>query len=295
MSVIAQSAFCSTVVIDELECVQIRHPRFFAEVCLQGSQLTRFDHHSLGEFVWLSASAEYKLGQGLRGGVPICWPWFGVLEKNPAGISQSVLSKKNAHGFARTQIWQLDDIKESAHGVTLELALKQNNETLAIWPFAFELRCRFHFSDALKIELITHNTGNDTFSFSQALHTYLGVDAISQTRIMGAHKHHYVDALDQWKSKTQHGPVIISEEVDRIYLGEIEYSLNDGKHDIALTSNSASSVVWNPWINKSKTLSQFPHDAYKTMLCIENGNILNDIVKLKKNQRHVLNMTLSKQ
>lgn len=294
MQAITQSAFCSSVVMDELDCVHIQHPKFFAEICLQGGQLTQFTHHILGDFVWLSPDAQYKQGQSLRGGVPICWPWFGVLDKNPASVSQSVLTQKHAHGFARTQAWQVSHIEESAHDVTLELTLNDSQKTRAIWPYAFELTCRFHFSDTLRIELITHNTGNETFTFSQALHTYLGVADVSQTRIFGAHKHHYIDALDQWKSKEQLGPVLINEEVDRIYLGEIDYRLHDGRHNLTLSSNSASSVVWNPWVNKSKTLSQFPHHAYQNMLCIENGNILNDIVRLEKNKRHCLSMTLSK-
>jgi glucose-6-phosphate 1-epimerase len=294
MLYLSQSAFCQSINIDELECLNIDHPKFFAQICLQGAQLTQFTHRTLGKFVWLSPTAEYKTGQGLRGGIPICWPWFGVLDKNPASISEHVLSEKNAHGFARTQNWTLHDIQESAHSVTLELALKQTQASLAIWPFSFDLRCRFHFSDELRIELITHNTGSETFTFSQALHTYLDIKDIETVRIFGADKHQYADALDQWQNKIQQGPILINQEVDRVYLGRTQYQLFDGEHTLTLNSNSASSVVWNPWIKKSKTLSQFPHSAYKTMLCIENGNILNDVVNLEKNKRHCLSMTLNK-
>ncbi len=295
MTPLTHSAFCKRVTIDELECLHIEHPHFFAEICLQGAQLTQFNHTSLGEFVWLSPTAQYKKGQSLRGGVPICWPWFGVLNKNPDSIAQAVISEKNAHGFARTQTWALHDIKESAHGVRIELILKASPNTLAIWPFPFELRCVFHFGDELNIELTTYNTGERTFTFSQALHTYLGLNNhIEDVRIAGAHKHNYVDALDHWQTKQQENHIQIKQEVDRIYLGSIEYQLFDGKHTLNLKSNSASSVVWNPWIKKSQTLSQFPHNAYKEMLCIENGNILDDVVTLRQNEHHKLTMTLTK-
>ncbi|MFT5594509.1 MAG: glucose-6-phosphate 1-epimerase [Oceanicoccus sp.] len=294
MTPLTHSAFCKRIIIDELDCLHIQHPKFFAEICLQGAQLTQFTHSSLGEFVWLSPSAQYKKGQGLRGGVPICWPWFGVLDKNPTKISQAVESERNAHGFARTQMWQLQQITESVHGVSIEMTLTESPSTLAIWPFPFELRCLFHFTDELNIELTTLNTGNHPFSFSQALHTYLGIEAIERVRISGAHNHNYIDALDHWQTKQQTNHIQIQQEVDRIYLGEIEYQLFDGKNTLTINSNSASSVVWNPWINKSKTLSQFPHNAYNNMLCIENGNILGDAVTLNKNERHSLTMALKK-
>lgn len=294
MTPLKHSAFCTLKKIDELDCIEVQHPKFIAQICLQGAQLTQFTHSEKGAFVWLSPDAQYKQGQSLRGGVPICWPWFGVLEKNPDAVSQAVLTEKNAHGFARTQIWQLHEIKESVHGVSIEMELTSNPVTKAIWPYDFKLRCSFHFSDTLSIELTTHNIGTPSFTFSQALHTYLGVNKIEDVRISGAHQHSYVDALDDWQSKQQDGQIKIQQEVDRIYLGEINYGLFDGTNNISLISNSASSVVWNPWINKSKTLSQFPHTAYKNMLCIENGNILEDVMTLKKNEHHCLTMTLTK-
>ncbi|MFY0641268.1 MAG: D-hexose-6-phosphate mutarotase [Bermanella sp.] len=294
MTLLTHSAFCTLKKIDELDCIEVQHPKLIAQICLQGAQLTQFTHHDKGPFVWLSPSAQYKQGQSLRGGVPICWPWFGVLEKNPETISHAVLTEKNAHGFARTQIWQLHEIKESAHGVSVELELTANPVTRAIWPYDFSLRCRFHFSDTLSIELTTSNLGKPSFTFSQALHTYLGVNKIEDVRISGAHQHSYVDALDRWQSKQQNGHITIKQEVDRVYTGAIDYGFFDGKNNVSLTSSSASSVVWNPWINKSKTLSQFPHTAYKNMLCIESGNILDDVVTLKENERHCLTMTLTK-
>lgn len=294
MTPLKYSAFCSLKTIDDLECIEVKHPKFNAQICLQGAQLTQFTHRDKGEFVWLSPSAQYKQGQSLRGGVPICWPWFGVLDKNPASISEAVLSNKHAHGFARTQIWKLVKINESVHGVALELELTSNPVTRAIWPYDFTLRCHFHLSDELSIQLTTHNLSDSSFTYSQALHTYLQVNNINNVRISGAHQHTYVDALDHWQSKQQDGHIQIQQEVDRVYLGAIDYGFYDGKNTVSLKSNSHSSVVWNPWINKSKTLSQFPHTAYNTMLCIESGNILDDAVTLKSHERHCLSMTLTK-
>ncbi|NVK38313.1 MAG: D-hexose-6-phosphate mutarotase [Gammaproteobacteria bacterium] len=290
-----QSAFCKIVTKDELECLQIEHPKFFAEITLQGAQLTQFKHNNLGDFVWLSPDAIYQQGSSLRGGIPICWPWFGVLEKNPAIITQVLPSGLGAHGFARNQNWRITDLNERVDGVTIALQLKDNEYTRSIWPFAFELTCRFHLGDDIRMELVNYNSGDKPFAVSQALHTYFPVKNIERLKIHGANQHRYIDALDQWQSKQQHGPIEIKKEVDRIYLGVIRYEWEDEHHQFTLTSNSESSVVWNPWIDKSLTLSQFPADGYQSMMCIENGNILDNVISLMPNEHHTLNMVLTKQ
>jgi len=294
MMQVKNTQYCTLATQDQLECLHIEHPNFFAEICLQGGQLTQFKHKELGDFVWLSPTAEYKTGQSLRGGIPICWPWFGVLEKNPQAVIQNVNGPQGSHGFARTAIWQLSSIAEEQDGVIVELTLSHDEKSLAIWPFKFSLTCRFHLGDQLKVELIHHNLDSKTVHYSQALHTYFPIKHITQTQIEGAEDCTYVDALDNWQRKTQQGHILFTQETDRVYLGDIAYSLNAGTHTFNLLSNSQSSVVWNPWIDKSKTLSQFPNDAYQSMVCIENGNILDDIVSLEPNQSHTLRMTLSK-
>ena len=131
------SAFCTYTKIDEIECIEIKHPKFEAQICLQGAQLTRFKHTEHGDLLWLSPQAQYKKGASVRGGIPICWPWFGALEFNPAIIKESVktpISSSNAHGFARELPWELIEVQESAHGVEVSLQLRHNQDTLKIWP-----------------------------------------------------------------------------------------------------------------------------------------------------------------
>lgn len=291
---LSESAFCKWVTVDELSCLHINHPKFFAEIAKQGAHLTQYKHHEQGDYIWLSPTAEYKSKQSLRGGIPICWPWFGMLEKNPDSVISGVIGEQSAHGFARLQNWELVYIQESAHSVMVEFCLSENEATLKVWPYTFDLRCRFHMGEELTVELINFNTGDAPFEVTQALHTYLGISDLPNLKIQGAHQKTYIDALDDWKTKQQRGSIQISEEVDRIYLGEIQYQFSDNNHSIELTSNSESSVVWNPWIEKSKRLSQFPETAYQNMLCIENGNILDDSVTLLPKERHTLRMTLKR-
>jgi glucose-6-phosphate 1-epimerase len=278
-----KSVFCKLVKLDELTCLHIHHPKFFAEICLQGAQLTQFIPTGESPLIWLSPSAEYNKGQGVRGGIPICWPWFGSLAGNPEGIQKqacnpSIDYEKIAHGFVRTQDWSLSHYAESAHGVELSMTIEHSAETLKIWPFEFSLTCHFILSDHLEVTLETSNLSEQTMHFSQALHSYFPTTDIHDTRILGAEKQDYIDALDNWAIKNQANAISIRQEVDRIYFGKGDYRILSPQKTIRVESNSNSSVIWNPWINKSKRLSQFNDNDYQSMLCFESSNAAQDSV-----------------
>jgi glucose-6-phosphate 1-epimerase len=293
-----KSEFCQLVKQGELNCLHINHEKFFAEICLQGAQLTKFTPTNKPDLIWLSSTAEYNIAQGLRGGIPICWPWFGSMAKNPANIQQQVSNnifdyETSAHGFVRTLEWSLTEYTESKLGVELTLTIQQSAETLKIWPFEFNLTCRFILTDTLEIRLETTNLSAQVMHFSQALHSYFPTSNIHNTKIIGAKQQNYIDALDDWKIKKQDLSLLIAEEVDRIYFGKSNYKILTAKQTIGIKSNSNSSVIWNPWIDKSKRLSQFSHDDYKTMLCIESANVLEDSVSLATKGTHTLTLKVN--
>jgi len=274
------AAFCSLQTEGELECIQIKHPKFNAQLCLQGAQLTQFNSKTSGPLLWLSPDAKFEKGKSVRGGIPICWPWFGAVEFNPESVKANIPGSQGAHGFARNMLWQLDYLKESAHEVCIGLKLGHNKQTLEVWPFEFELICHFQLSNDLKMQLECKNLSKKDITLSQALHTYLPTPNIKNTLIQGAHNSQYIDALDGWKQKVQTGSVKISEEVDRIYLGHKNYRvIRDGKN-LILNSNSHSSIIWNPWIKKSQWLSHYPDTGFESMLCIESANVLDDYIPL---------------
>ncbi|MFT6154327.1 MAG: glucose-6-phosphate 1-epimerase [Bermanella sp.] len=292
------SVFCKLVKQDELYCLHINHPKFFAEICLQGAQLTQFVPVNKAKLIWLSSTAEYKIAQGLRGGIPVCWPWFGSMAKNPDIIKKQILGNSfdyetSAHGFVRTLDWSLSGYTESAQGVELALTIQQSTETLKIWPFKFNLNCRFILGNNLEVVLETKNLSNKIMHFAQALHTYLPISDILNTKIIGAEDQSYIDALDDWKVKKQNQSILIKEEVDRIYFGKADYKILTPQQTIRIESDSKSSVIWNPWIEKSKRLTQFSHDDYKTMLCIESANVLDDSVSLAPQDTHILTLKVN--
>lgn len=293
MSLLTTAAFCTSKKNDELDIIEITHPHFSARLSLQGAQLLTFKPTNKTDFLWLSESVKYKSGQSLRGGIPICWPWFGVVEKNSNEVKSAIHSEA-AHGFARTLQWQLHSLEENVQGVKISLCLESNPETLKLWPFKFKLFAHFDFTHSMTLSLETVNTDSKNMCFTQALHTYFPTTDILATSIKGLNNVSYTDALDQWQKKQQKGQVSFDEEVDRIYMSGGPFLLSSPQQNLVLeTQNSQSTIVWNPWINKSKILSQFSHSDYLNMFCVESANALEDIVRLKPNQSHSLVMTLS--
>lgn len=302
--------FCKPVTLGALDAIGIEHPLFNATLLLQGAQLIEFcpiSNH-LNNLLWLSDTAEYKQGQSVRGGIPICWPWFGDLDKNPGTIQQQVSNKNlaKAHGFARNLTWEIHSIHEDCHFVRIELALQTSAKTKDIWPFEFNLIARFTFSNTLEVELITTNLDQKEMTISQAMHTYLPTADISKTYIHPPQNRlntdiFYIDAMDNWKEKNQTGRINFNQETDRLYFfsdkkQQDHYSLRiESPNQQLLINNehSNSAVIWNPWINKSLRLSQFKANDYKTMFCIETANVMQDAKILASQEQHHLKLTLS--
>lgn len=293
-SLLQHSVFCQLIQLDELEGIEIQHPKCSATLLLQGAQLTEFRPNNTNRnLLWLSPDTEYKQGKSVRGGIPICWPWFGAANMNPKPVSESV-QKPTAHGFARNLNWQLTELKESCHQIEIVLALSSDEATLQYWPYEFKLQARFIFAEQLTVELITTNNDAKAFNISQALHTYLPTTDIKRTQINGFSGLKYVDALDGWREKTQTGAIQFKAETDRLYHAPENILAICPNNKVLLQSeNSTSAVVWNPWVKKSQGLSQFADDAYQRMFCIETANVLWDTKEIQPDTSQTLTLELS--
>lgn len=304
----ARYAFCQLNWRDQLQCIEINHPQFCATLVLQGAQLIEFSPHGETNWLWLSESAQYRRGQSLRGGIPICWPWFGDADKNPPDVQQLINDRGNsrAHGFARNEIWQLEDISESCNTVGITLSLLAENRK--DWHGQAKLSAHFLFSRKhCQLSLTTTNLSTQALALSQALHTYFPTTEIKQSRVYGLEGCSYLDALqtdnnsdngsgNNWRRMKQQAPVSFAQEVDRVYYPRsYNLRLQTPQHITNISSqNSHSCVVWNPWVNKAKRLSQFADDAYQRMLCIETANVMDDQVQLAPGESHQLQLTLSR-
>lgn len=290
--------FTNVVRINDLDVLQVRHPLFNADIALQGAQLLTFKPTDDNPWIWLSPEAEYKSGQSLRGGIPVCWPWFGVANKNPGSVANQITPSANtaaSHGFARSMNWTLQDITETCHNVIIKMVLGHNEKTLKVWPFEFNLVATFVLGRTLKVELTTENLSSNVMHISQALHTYFPCSDISNVTVSGTHGVKYTDALDGWDTKTHIGMQRFSEEVDRIFHTGGPFNLNTGLGQLLLRSNnSASAIVWNPWIDKSKRLGQFGNERYKEMFCVETANVLEDVKTIKAGESFTLDLTVER-
>ncbi|MGB0583291.1 MAG: D-hexose-6-phosphate mutarotase, partial [Limisphaerales bacterium] len=254
----------------------IRHELAAAEVYLHGGHVAAFSPAGAGEVLWMSEEAVFAPPKPIRGGVPVCWPWFGPKEGFPQ------------HGFARNRIWQ---VRGSEAG-SLTLGLSDDEESREVWPHAFDLELSVTVGARLQLALRSRNTGVEPIEIGGALHTYFTVGAIDQIAIHGLEDCEYLDSLAGGEKKRQDGPVRFAGEVDRIYLDRNAFMEIDDpvlQRRIRVSKEgSATTVVWNPWVDKSAAMGDFPNDGYKSMVCIETTNAADDVHVLQPGGEHVM-------
>ena len=266
------------------------------DICQQGAQiLSYFPDIEKPPLIWLSDCAEYVKGQGVRGGVPLCWPWFGALEYNPPAVQKMTTADAPFHGLARIVDWQLLDSRADSDALRLTLQLDAS-QGLADWPHAAMLQLQIELGERLTIRLQNHNLGSKPLAISQALHTYFAVRDIRQVAVQGLGGCSYHETLEDWQLREQAGALSFSGETDRVYLQVPEHLqiVDKGwQRRIHLrTQGSQSAIVWNPWIDKAQTLSGVASAAWQQMLCIENANVLSDHLWLEPGARHRLQLEL---
>ncbi|MHB0991132.1 MAG: D-hexose-6-phosphate mutarotase [Burkholderiales bacterium] len=272
--------------VNGLPVIEIATAAATARIAIQGGQLLEWQPAGQQPVIWVSRAAVYQAGKGVRGGVPVCWPWFGAGE---AG--------KPAHGFVRTRMWQVRATGQDGHGVFVRLGIKDDVETHAIWDHAFDLELIVHVGARLSMELITHNTGGETLRITDALHTYFRIGDIGDTEVLGLDQTVYQDKVSGQNSQVQTGPVVFAGETDRIYLDtQADCVIKDerlGRRIRIAKQGSDTTVVWNPWTEKEKTFPDMSAGEYRDMLCVETCNAANDVIVLQPGEKHSLRAELS--
>ncbi len=252
-------------------------------IAQNGAQIFGFDRVGEAPVIWISPKAIYKKGFPLRGGIPICWPWFGP---HPEG------KEKPQHGFVRIMPWELKDFSESDKGVTRSsFSLSESKDTLRFWPYRFRLTLSVEVSKALTIRLTTENTDDKPFEITQALHTYFFVGDVHDIEIQGLDGHEYVDKVKGGKEGCQKGSLVIKSETDRVYRHKGRCRLLDKRLDRVIVidkKGSGSTVVWNPWKEKARQMADFPDDGFRNMVCIEAANTMEDRVRIEPGQDFTL-------
>lgn len=261
----------------------INHPAATARVALHGAHVMEWTPAGQKPVLYLSPDALYAEDKPIRGGVPVCWPWFGG---NPANAALPM------HGLARIRAWELVRADEKDGFVAMLFRLQSSPETLAQWPHEFRCHLGVSIGATLEISLMTENTGTAPFVLTEALHTYLTVGDISRTVVRGLHEAKYLDTVggaNTWH--TQEGDIHFDREVDRQFVSTGGAVVDDpawGRQLIVDKLGSGTTVVWNPWIEKSKRLSDLPDEAYQGFLCVEAANAGEAAVNVPPGASHVL-------
>ena len=259
-----------------------------ATVYLHGAHVTSWTSPTGKEILFVSKDAIFKPPKAIRGGVPICFPQFG--DMGPL---------KQQHGFARNLAFEVEN-SSSPDQVTL--LLKYDGGKEHDFPHPFELRVTVRVADEgkqLVQSLAVKNTGEQSFTFTTALHTYFRVSDIAEARVEGLKCCKYLDSLDGRKEKTEENDAVkFEEEVDRIYAavpsdGGIKIvddgvSSSSSGHSISLeTVNLPDAVVWNPWIAKAKGMADFGDEEFRQMLCVEPAVAASGAVEVAGGGEHV--------
>jgi glucose-6-phosphate 1-epimerase len=246
-----------------------------AKLYLQGAHLTHYQPVGSAPVLFTSAHSLYQFGKAIRGGVPIVFPWFGPHPTDP---------KQAAHGWARTSVWTVEEVGvEVSDTATVSLSL-------AVDPFS--LRFTIRAGASLEMALEVHNTGGAAVRFEEALHTYLSVADVRQVRVEGLDGREYLDKVDGGLRKTQSGPITVTGETDRVYLDTPDtvtvYDPAGGRRIVVSKENSATTVVWNPWVDRAKRLADFGDDEWPSMICIETANAAENAVIVPPAGRHTM-------
>jgi glucose-6-phosphate 1-epimerase len=228
------------------------------------------------DMMFVSSQAYYQTGKAIKGGTPICWPWFGPDPENQGRAS---------HGFVRDRLWQVRDVVSTQNGATqVTMGLVDLPETRAIWNYSFDLSIVITVGQTLTINLVTRNTGSESFSITQALHTYFKIGDLNQVRVLGLENKVYVDKVDRGQQKTQSGVVTFSGECDRIYLDvPPQLTIEDRalNRQIKVTAtNSKTAIVWNPGVDISAKMADLGDRDYEHFVCVETANAANEIIEI---------------
>jgi glucose-6-phosphate 1-epimerase len=256
-----------------------------ALISMYAGQILSFqpnDEHE--DLLFLSQKSYYDEGKAIRGGIPVCWPWFGAASSDP---------QRPNHGFVRNSLWTVLGAEAVTYLETkVKLGVMESSKSEALWQQAFALELEISVGKSLNLELTTRNTGNDVFSITQAFHSYFQVGNIKQVKVLGLENSQYFDKLDKGVQKTQIGAVTVSEEVDRIYTDvKKELIIDDLAFDrrilISSTGNNTA-VVWNPWMETTAKMADLEDDDYQRFICVEAGNVATDVVQIPPGGKYSL-------
>jgi D-hexose-6-phosphate mutarotase len=237
--------------------------------------------------LWLSDLVKFQQGKAIRGGVPICWPWFG------AHPSQASLP---GHGYARITSWELNSVQTLANGTTeLNLSLGKSDLSQLHWQAEVHLELKIKVGDTLEISLTTVNKSDHEVTITEGLHTYFQISDIANIRVLGLEGSDYIDLVNQNEVRTQHGAITFNGELGRIFLdNQATCVIEDPGLNRCIRiekKGSKSTAVWNPGLNVASKMDDLGAVGWRNMVCVESSNAMTNAATIMSHDFHVHRVT----
>ena len=246
-----------------LAVAEIANAHAEAVIALQGAHVMTWQPKGQAPVLWLSQFAKFAPGKSIRGGVPVCWPWFGPNANDP---------KLPAHGYARTVMWEVRETATVADGSTyLRLGLIETDATRSQWPHPSSVEVGVTVGSRLRVELTTRNLGDVPFELGEALHTYFHISDVADMSIHGLENCDYLDKVEDFVRKTQQGPIVIESEVDRVYL-----------------NTESDCVIEDRGLKRAIRIAK-----EGGMVCVETANAMENVVMVAPGSEHSLVAVIS--
>lgn len=247
-----------------------------ADICLYGAHITSFRPHNSMDLLWMSPDSSFELGKPIRGGIPVCFPWFGPHKTDP---------EKPQHGFGRLMYWEVISTSTNASGESVvRLQLCSSDETKAYWPYDFCAEMTFVVGKTLTATLKVTNTSGQPFDYTCALHTYYSLSAIESISIEGLKGTTYFDQLTGEFGIQEGEPLEITDALTRHYLNtESQVVIADSAFRRRIKVDKTGSkvtTVWNPGAETCAKIGDLPDDGFETFVCVEATNAFDYPVKL---------------
>ena len=260
-----------------------------AELYLQGAQLTQWARPAGRPVLFLSGRSAFAPGKAIRGGIPVIFPWFGPHPSN-SGAAQ--------HGFARTAPWRLQEAGHAqGDGVTLTLRLEPGAFVPGLWNDPVPVEYSLTIGQRLRLSLTVRNTAAQEIAFEEALHTYFAVSDVTRAAVSGLEGCAFIDKTDHMQRKrAARTPLTLTGETDSIFLDTPDrLTLTDpgwGRQVTITKANARSTIVWNPWREKAAAMADLGEEAWRSMICVETGNVADNAVRLRAGAVHTLSTVI---
>jgi len=260
-----------------LPFIQVNNSKASALISIYAAQVLSFKPVNEAEdFMFVSDNAYFQQGKAIKGGIPICWPWFGAAAEG---------SGNPDHGFVRNNYWRVSAVESLLNGDTkVQLEFVDSDKTRAMWPHQFNLCLDITISDSLTLSLVTENRGEKSFVITEALHAYFNVGDAAQVQVLGLEKTEYLDKTADFVQVCQVGAVTLQQATDRIHVNAgNNLTINDPvfKRKIRISSSGNKNVVvWNPWLEGAEAMKDLESEDYKNFVCVEIANAASNIIEI---------------